>query len=441
MAKSFAFFVLLCFGLVSSQSYNLVWSDEFDGTSIDTKKWDHEVDCWGGGNNELQCYTTRAKNSRVENGHLIIQAIQESYTTDGTGCTLNQGCSGTKSYTSARLSTENIASWLYGKFEMRAKLPKGKMLWPAFWMLPTDNKYGAWAASGEIDIMEYKGQEFNLVQGTLHFGGSWPNNVYQGSGPSPIDGISDFSEDFHTFAVVWEKDLMTWLVDGNPYHSMTLKRNFYSGHGTNPYTTIRQPFDQRFHIILNLAVGGGFFPKDQYGTLTTAEARAWPNSQFVIDYIRVYQQTDVAPPPPTTKKPPKPVISSSVPQTTQVAESSPVVIDNQQVANSPTTKKLSTQAMGGIVGGSVGFVSLVAIVLVIFFVLRRRKSSNDQSNLTTESSVPKFSIGTKCRARYSGDSQWYDVIVQSVQGDKYLVNYGPKFGNDCEWVPITSLSS
>jgi len=205
--------IFLLFAVISSVlgAWKQVWNDEFDGPSIDTSKWSFEVDCNGGGNNELQCYTSRSQNIKVQNGKLIITAIKEQY--------LN------REYTSARLNTARSFSSLYGRFEMRAKLPNGKHLWPAFWMLPTDNTFGAWAASGEIDIMEYRGQINNKVEGTLHFGGMWPNNVFQGSGPTTFP--NDLSADFHIYAVEWERDQIRWYVDQTMYYSMTLVRSFF----------------------------------------------------------------------------------------------------------------------------------------------------------------------------------------------------------------------
>ena len=140
------------------EGWNLVWRDEFDGSSIDSSKWEHEVNAWGGGNNELQYYTASSANSRVIDGKLIIEARAGSYTGD----------EGTRDYTSARLRTLNKGDWLYGRVEGRIKLPTGQGLWPAFWMLPTDWVYGGWAASGEIDIMELVGHEPSTVHGTLH---------------------------------------------------------------------------------------------------------------------------------------------------------------------------------------------------------------------------------------------------------------------------------
>ena len=146
--------------------WQLVWHDEFDMPTIDLSKWEHEVNGRGGGNNELQYYTARDTNSFIEDGNLVIQALRETYS----------GPDGTRDYTSARMRTLNKGDWKYGRFDIKAKLPFGKGVWPAIWMLPSDWVYGGWAASGEIDITELIGQEPNRVYGTLHYGGEWPNN-------------------------------------------------------------------------------------------------------------------------------------------------------------------------------------------------------------------------------------------------------------------------
>jgi len=269
--------IILCIALTcinfSMAQYNLVWQDNFDGNSLDRSKWQYEVNCNGGGNNELQCYTDRDANLYIKDGFLHIRARPENYNNKG--------------YTSARINTANTASWKYGRFVTRAKLPRGDYLWPAIWMMPKDSVYGMWAASGEIDIMESRGQTPRVVEGTVHHGSGWPNNVYTGSGPRTFP--FDFTEDFHVFEIIWERDSIQWLVDGQVYHTQNLVRNFYGGRGANPYTADRQPFDQRFFFILNLAIGGGFFGANA-NTLTQAMARGWQSPELVIDYVRVYQQ-------------------------------------------------------------------------------------------------------------------------------------------------------
>jgi len=271
----------------SVPGWSLVWNDEFDGTSIDPNKWQHEQDCWGGGNGELQCYTKRPENSRVENGNLIITARQEKYTGTQAGCTSANGCTDTKDYTSARLRTRHLdtGSWKYGRFELKAKLPKGKHLWPAFWMLPTDNVYGAWAGSGEVDIMEYRGQVTNSVQSTLFHGAPWPNQ--QSTTPGMKSFPFEFSADFHVFVFEWELDEMRFYVDSTLTWSVNLNKMWGS------YTAPRQPWDQRFHMIINLAIGGNFF--NGMPGLTAAEAAAWTQPTYTIDYVRVYKKGDSLP--------------------------------------------------------------------------------------------------------------------------------------------------
>ncbi len=251
----------------SNKRWTLVWSDEFDGPGIDATKWEHEVNGRGGGNHELQYYTDRASNSFVENGCLVIQALREDYT----------GPDGTRAYTSARLRTLNKGDWLYGRFEIRAKLPTGQGLWPAIWMLPSDWAYGSWAASGEIDIMELLGHQPNKVYGTLHYGGTAPDNVHTGADFSL--GSGDFTNQFHVFALEWEPNEIRWQVDGNWYAKQTAWRTAGADYPA--------PFNRRFHLLLNVAVGGD-----------------WPGSpddktefpqRMVVDYVRVYKP---APDPP-----------------------------------------------------------------------------------------------------------------------------------------------
>ena len=130
---SFSFMTALA-ASAESRAWKLVWSDEFAGPEIDLSKWEFEVNANGGGNNELQYYTDRRENARIEDGRLVIEARKESFT----------GPAGTREYTSARLRTQNKGDWKFGRFEIRAKLPRTQGLWPAIWMLPTDWKYGGW---------------------------------------------------------------------------------------------------------------------------------------------------------------------------------------------------------------------------------------------------------------------------------------------------------
>jgi beta-glucanase (GH16 family) len=495
----------------------MVWNDEFDGNALNTDKWSYEVDCWGGGNGELQCYTARPQNTIVQNGILTMKAIQERYTGTQADCTRPDGCTNTKDYTSSRLRTVNdpTASWLYGRMEMKAKLPDGKHLWPAFWMLPTDYKYGTWAASGEVDIMEYRGQIKNKVEGTLHFGGVWPNNRYQGSGP--ITFPFSFSDAFHTFAVEWEMDEVRWYVDDTMYHKMNLVRSFYSGVGPNPYTANRQPFEQRFHILLNLAIGGGFFPAGTYGTLSAQDAQQWVNPTYQIDFIRVYQrQSNATTSPPSLVNTPSaspvssasptsspapslltssshtPIIATSTPQLNEQSDLVGSDTDDIVVAIPTTTIQQLPSSQGAIgaeddalqgssqsgnilkmtstleyiIGGAGGVLLLLLIAVTILIILRVKKMrarSESQTDLLTtprrteqgldvpgsRGSLPfsvsiekgrsslnvmRPTVGSRCRALFSGDGKYYDATIEETIDGKYLVNYGAVFGGQKEWV-------
>jgi beta-glucanase (GH16 family) len=230
--------------------WKLVWHDEFNGSTIDPANWQHEVNGWGGGNNELQYYTADTANSHVANGILVIRALQQDYLG--------------KHYTSARMTTQGKGDWKYGRMEARAKLPAGRGFWPAIWMMPTYSDYGGWPASGEIDIMECLGQEPQKVYGTIHFGASVA--AHQQMGGSYTLSSETFADTFHVFAIEWDTTSIHWYVDGLNY-----------------YTAVkRQPFDSEFFMILNVAVGGN-----------------WPGSpdaftefpqEMEVDYVRVYQR-------------------------------------------------------------------------------------------------------------------------------------------------------
>ena len=261
------FVALFFFATASTTSaeeteWKMVWNDEFDGPKLDYSKWEIEVNAFGGGNNELQIYTDRRENVRIEDGRLILQARKD-----------NHGIAGTvREYSSGRIRSKNRGDWKYGKFEIRAKLPGGQGVWPAIWMLPTDEVYGTWASSGEIDIVEFKGQEPNVIWGTLHYGKQWPDNKHSGTQFRSPD--VDFTRDFHTFTLEWEEGVVRWLIDGKLYQTQT---KWESAGGKFP-----APFDQNFHMVLNLAVGGGFVGNPDASTKFPA--------QFEVDYVRVYQK-------------------------------------------------------------------------------------------------------------------------------------------------------
>jgi beta-glucanase (GH16 family) len=242
--------------------WRLVWSDEFDGARLDYNKWAVEENAHGGGNGEEQFFVDRPENVRVENGNLIIEARKERFESSGQ----------LRQYTSGRIRTKYRADWKYGRVEVRAKLPTGRGLWPAIWMLPTQDHYGGWAASGEIDIMELIGHEPNTVHGTLHYGSQWPHNVHTGKPFVLASGT--FAGDFHVFALEWEQGVIRWSVDGALYQTQTEWR---SDGGPFP-----APFDQPFYLILNVSVGG------QWPGPPDAET-VFPQ-RMLVDYIRVFQR-------------------------------------------------------------------------------------------------------------------------------------------------------
>ena len=243
----------------SSASWELVWSDEFDGTSLNGSNWSYDIGNGNGGwgNNELEYY--RSQNVSVSGGYLTIEAREESYAG--------------YDYTSGKIHSRNKQDFLYGKIEARMKLPTGQGIWPAFWMMPTDSVYGGWPLSGEIDIMEMI-NEATTVYGTLHFGQSYPNNQQTGASYSP--GV-DLSQGFHTYTLEWGPAVMRWYVDDVLFSTKTNDLWWTISAPDNPLA----PFDQSFYLILNLAVGGNW---PGYPDATTV----FPQ-QYVIDYVRVYE--------------------------------------------------------------------------------------------------------------------------------------------------------
>jgi len=266
-----------------------VWQDEFDAGVLDTNRWTPEGNCWGGGNNEAQCYLNRLENLWVADGLLHLKAIREDVrgpaVVDDDPSYSPTDTSGTGTFSSARIRSKNQGDWRYGRFEIRAKLPRGQGTWPAIWMLPTDNVYGGWALSGEIDIME----AVNLtvggerrVHGTLHFGDNWPNNVSAGN-EYLLPGGANPAGDFHVYAVEWEKGEIRWYVDGDHFATQT-EAGWYS---MADLADSSAPFNQRFHMILNLAVGGSWAANVND---TGIDESVFPQ-RMQVDYVRVYQCT------------------------------------------------------------------------------------------------------------------------------------------------------
>lgn len=247
---------------VSADGWRLVWQDEFDGPQLDPSKWEFEVNAAGGGNAELQYYVTN--NVSLRDGKLLIEARNLPYS----------GPEGTRSFTSSRIRTKRKADWKYGRFEIRAKLPQGRGLWPAIWMLPTDNVYGGWPHSGEIDIVELLGHEPGRVHGTLHYSNLEKHHTYRGT--NYTSRTRSFADDFHVFRLDWSPGMFHWYVDDQLYQTQT---QWASGVKSFP-----APFDQRFHLILNLAVGGNWPGKPDANTV-------FPQA-MIVDFVRVYQRAD-----------------------------------------------------------------------------------------------------------------------------------------------------
>jgi len=236
--------------------YTLVWNDEFDKTNIDLTKWEHEVNGDGGGNNELQFYTASSKNSYIENNHLVIKAINEIYQD--------------RYFTSARIRSKYKGDWLYGRIEVSAKVPTGKGTWPAIWMLSTDWEYGGWPESGEIDIMEHVGYDPNVIHGSIH---TKAYNHVLGTQKTATLPVSTATTEFHKYAIEWFEDHIDFYIDSIKYLSFNNENKGWA----------YWPFDKRFHIILNLAVGGN------WGGAQGIDPGAFP-AQMEVDYVRVYKK-------------------------------------------------------------------------------------------------------------------------------------------------------
>lgn len=286
-----------------NKGWELVWQDEFNEGKVDPSKWSYEQNCWGGGNDEQQCYVNHEENFVFKDGILHITAIKQSHTGPADvedSPNYSQKNTRTLPYTSGRLRSKGKADFKYGRFEARIKLPSGQGTWPAFWMLPTDNVYGGWAASGEIDIMEAvnlgtqsdekgvaEGTPETRIHGTLHYGASWPKNVYSGTSYR-LSNLENPADDFHTYAVEWEEGEIRWYM--NDVHYATQRQDGWYSQFTNEAGEVMErpdaaPFDQPFHILLNLAVGGNWAANvNQKGI----DATVFPQ-KLSIDYVRVYQ--------------------------------------------------------------------------------------------------------------------------------------------------------
>ena len=258
-------FLLLLASTAPAEEWKLVWSDEFDTPGLpDKTKWDYEEGFER--NQEVQYYTRgRLENARVENGLLVIEGRKESYTppaTRKTGRTPRP-----VEYTSASLITRHRAAWRYGRIEMRAKLPAGEGVWPAFWAMGTNRTDRGWPACGEIDIMEFIGREPDLVHGTVHFAAPGGGGHLSNGGKLQTERPSD---DFHVYAIEWRADRIDFFFDDRKYHSFPIDEA-----GAGPDNPFRKPH----YLLVNLALGGTWGGKLDDTILP---------QRYLIDYIRVY---------------------------------------------------------------------------------------------------------------------------------------------------------
>jgi beta-glucanase (GH16 family) len=235
---------------------SLVWSDEFNGTTLDASVWTPEIGTGNGGwgNNELQFY--RAENTTLQNGNLVIEARSEAF--------------GGRSYTSSRLITKGKKEFKYGRIDIRAALPEGQGVWPALWMLGSNIDAVSWPACGEIDIMEVLGHQTNRLYGTVHYGSNFSQRRSK-TGEVLLPAGKNFVNEFHVFSIDWAEDRITFYLDDVQYFEFDKATA-----GADPY-----PFNNDFFFILNVAVGGNW-PGNPDATTRLPQ-------QMIVDYVRVYQ--------------------------------------------------------------------------------------------------------------------------------------------------------
>ena len=244
------------------EGWALVWNDEFDGPALSLEKWSYEIGGHGWGNNELQYYSDDDSTAFIQDGKLVLRA---DIVPQGTGSADNL-----RYFSSARLRTSGKGDWRYGRIEVKAKLALGQGIWPAIWMLPTDWMYGGWPESGEIDIMEHVGYDPGRVHGSIHTG-SYNHKINTQRGGSKL--LDKISSKFYVYAIEWYEDRIDFLIDDAKYFS-------FQNDGKNDFNT--WPFNQRFHLLINIAVGG-----DWPGS--PDETTQFP-TEMEVEYVRVYEK-------------------------------------------------------------------------------------------------------------------------------------------------------
>lgn len=274
--------------------YELIWSDEFSGSSLDTSKWGYQTGGWNGSNVQ-NCYV--AANVTVDGGSLNIYGKYEP----GYSC----GGSGTKDFTSGFVQTQNKVSWTYGYFEARMKLPASNSTWPAFWMSPQTSTYGSWPQSGEIDVMEAKGYDKTKMYSNAIWGNSSADRQQQ----KGTYVVGDFTA-WHTYGVEWSEGSLKYYVDGVHFHTVN---NFDEPNAT----THPGPFNIPFYLRLNMAIGGDYLQSpnnDAHNNIAQLPAL------MQVDWVHVYKKTSSTPATPPASAPSTPTSpsspASSAPQST-----------------------------------------------------------------------------------------------------------------------------
>lgn len=384
--RSLALALVVAAGLAAPAhaAWSLVWADEFNGTLLDPANWTPDLgtgcpSLCGWGNNELQYY--RSQNVTVTGGNLVLTARAQSY--------------GGASFTSGKVTTRGKQAFLYGRIEMRAKLPTGAGMWPAFWMMPQDNVYGGWAASGEIDIME-SANATTSVGGALHFGGSYPDNRSTSSSYSL--GGANFADEFHVYAVEWEPDTIRWYVDGVLFMTRVSSQWYSDAAPGNS----RAPFDQEFYIILNTAVGGNYTGCTSPGCIDADLPQ-----EFLIDYVRVYADIDNAAPTVAITAPaPAATLPAGDITITATADDADGTITTVEFYNGAAYLGADTTAPYSFTWESVpdGCYTLVA------------RASDDQGGFATDS--VDITVGAGCgQASYAGAPHALPTVIQAEDYD------------------------
>ncbi len=278
----------------SAPQWSVVWADDFEGETLDRTKWSPEESCWGGGNNERQCYTDRADNIRVGDGFLRLIAKPEVHVGPLFPAHARSPSDELRrqEYTSGKVSSRGRGDWKYGKISARIKLPKGQGAWPAFWMMPTESSYGEWPLSGEIDIMEAANLDTpceecaggieHRTSAALHFGDLAPKNTYL-TAKSEHAKAAGPAGDFHVYSIEWAEGVIQWFVDDKIFLRLETEdwdtaSKVAAG---NPYA----PFDQPFHLNINLAVGGNLAERSNGRGF---DPNTFP-AEMLVDWVRVQQ--------------------------------------------------------------------------------------------------------------------------------------------------------